>query len=444
MSVEDAFYEKLRVADDRKYCSKYRVAIQNSRLYNGVGYYRWDNISYWWCWVKRGVHAKQYETRCLYSCLQTTSFFNSSFMAVHLPEKSTYVKVNISIMYDVIIIGAGPSGSSAARVLSANGYKVLLVEKMTMPRNKSCSGILINKTVNLVNKYFDDEVPKFTQCLPYESKGMVFTNDQSERHVYEQSGLNIWRSEFDYWLAKKAEEAGTELRTKTAAISCSEKENYVEVELKGNRRYLEKGKIVICCDGVVGSIKRQLLNKRVDYITTYQVFCKGKIDLDYHYFYAYLQKELSEYDAWFNVKDDYLIFGVSVKCRGAIPHYYKRFMQYMKDTHNAKIDKEVKAEQWLMPHIRPNCPIDYGKGRILFAGETAGFLNPMGEGISCGMESGYAAAKSIMQTNIDSNYNSEKLIDCYKINLSELHYYMVRQWNFVGIMSSTFEHMRLK
>ena len=30
--------------------------------------------------------------------------------------------------------------------------------------------------------------------------------------------------------------------------------------------------------------------------------------------------------------------------------------------------------------------IDYGVGRILFAGEVAGFLNPMGEGISCGME----------------------------------------------------------
>ena len=33
------------------------------------------------------------------------------------------------------------------------------------------------------------------------------------------------------------------------------------------------------------------------------------------------------------------------------------------------------------------------QGRVLFAGEIAGFLNPMGEGISAGMESGYCVAR---------------------------------------------------
>ena len=50
-----------------------------------------------------------------------------------------------------------------------------------------------------------------------------------------------------------------------------------------------------------------------------------------------------------------------------------------------------------MPHIRPGCHVDYGVGRILFAGEVAGFLNPMGEGISAGMESGYCAASAVMK-----------------------------------------------
>ncbi len=34
-------------------------------------------------------------------------------------------------------------------------------------------------------------------------------------------------------------------------------------------------------------------------------------------------------------------------------------------------------------------------GRILFAGEIAGFLNPMGEGISAGMENGYHVANAV-------------------------------------------------
>lgn len=46
-------------------------------------------------------------------------------------------------MYDAIIIGAGPSGSTAAKTLAEKGYKVLLTEKFKMPRYKSCSGQLI-------------------------------------------------------------------------------------------------------------------------------------------------------------------------------------------------------------------------------------------------------------------------------------------------------------
>lgn len=45
-------------------------------------------------------------------------------------------------MYDVIVIGAGPTGCTAAKTLSEKGYKVLLVEKFELPRYKSCSGVL--------------------------------------------------------------------------------------------------------------------------------------------------------------------------------------------------------------------------------------------------------------------------------------------------------------
>lgn len=92
-----------------------------------------------------------------------------------------------------------------------------------------------------------------------------------------------------------------------------------------------------------------------------------------------------------------------------------------------------------MPHIRPGCTIDYGVGRVLFAGEIAGFLNPMGEGISAGMESGYCAANAILQhiNDLDLIYTD------YQKSTEALHHYMKRQWNFVARMADTFREMRI-
>lgn len=342
-------------------------------------------------------------------------------------------------MYDIIVIGAGPAGSTAAKTLADNGCKVLLVEKFKMPRYKSCSGQLIKKSMDLVQKYYGEPVPTSTMCVPTENRGMIFTDDKGKSFRFEQDGLNVWRSSFDKWLADKAAQSGAEVRDNTAVISCVEENGIVTVTLKGEQTYTEQAKYVIDGEGVVGTLKRKLLGGNPQYITTYQTYNQGSIDLDYHFFHAYLQPELSEYDAWFNVKDNQLVLGVSVKDSSKAEYYYARFIAYMKEKHNLRIDKQLKTDKWLMPHIRPGCAIDYGVGRVLFVGEIAGFLNPMGEGISAGMESGHHAANAVMRHFDDL----EAVYADYKENTAALHNYMKRQWNFVANMADTFAEMKL-
>ena len=344
-------------------------------------------------------------------------------------------------MYDVIIIGAGPAGCSAARELAGSGYNVLLIERFKMPREKSCSGILIKKSMELVRQYFGEDPPGFTMCKPTDNRGMIFTDDMGGEYRFEQEGLNIWRKSFDYWLAQKAVESGAALRDDTVALSCEEKDDSVTVNFKGDSLYSECAKLVIVCDGAAGSVKRKITHKPPNYITTYQTFNKGSIDLDHHYFYAYLQPQLSEYDAWFNVKDDYLVFGVAVKDARKIDYYYSEFISYMEKRHDAKIEKQEKAERWLMPQIMPGCPVEYGCGRVFFAGETAGFLNPMGEGISSGLESGYAAAKAIEGIGLSCDLDLKTLYSLYQDYTSGLRVYMQRQWSIVANLSGTFRHM---
>ncbi len=272
--------------------------------------------------------------------------------------------------------------------------------------------------------YFGEPVPLSAACVPTENKGMIFTDDRGREFRFEQAGLNVWRSTFDYWLAQKAVQSGAELRDGTAVLECSEAHDAVTVGLKGKSAYTEQAKYVLDCAGVTDTLKRKLLGKTAPYITTYQTFNCGSIDLDYHYFYAYLQPALSEYDAWFNVKENRLVLGVAVKDQR---------------NHNLQMETQLKAEKWLMPHIRPDCIVDYGKGRVLFAGEAAGFLNPMGEGISAALESGFAAAKAVLQ-----NFgNADSVCAAYRENTETLCSYMRRQWDFTGRMSETFREMRI-
>lgn len=351
-------------------------------------------------------------------------------------------------MYDVIVIGAGPAGSTAAHELVSHGYQVLLVERKPLPRNKSCSGILIKKSMDLVQKYFGEAVLDHTCCTPYDNRGMVLFTDTGKELRFEQPGRNIWRSSFDNWLTTKAVAKGAHLRTQTAATGYEETSDYIRVRLHStdgtSKRYTEEARMVILCTGAASSFG-PCKGKTQAPVFTYQTFCRGSIDLDPHYFYAYLQPRFSQYDAWLNVKDDYLIFGVASKDAKTIPAYHREFLSYMETTYRAKRIAQDYKERWIMPSVQPGCPVNLGQGRVLLAGEAAGFLNPMGEGISSGMESGYHAAHAIIEANIGHRWNEQvydSIHTTYRRKTEELHKYMRRQWDFIGHTSGTFSHMK--
>ncbi|OGW06328.1 MAG: hypothetical protein A2W77_05440 [Nitrospinae bacterium RIFCSPLOWO2_12_39_16] len=52
--------------------------------------------------------------------------------------------------YDVIVVGAGPAGSTAARGCAERGFRPLLIDKALFPRYKPCGGALSIRTINLL------------------------------------------------------------------------------------------------------------------------------------------------------------------------------------------------------------------------------------------------------------------------------------------------------
>ena len=69
------------------------------------------------------------------------------------------------MLYDALIIGAGPAGSSAARLLAQAGWRVALVEKAEFPRRKVC-GEFISATTMPVLKDCGVAVPFIAAAGP--------------------------------------------------------------------------------------------------------------------------------------------------------------------------------------------------------------------------------------------------------------------------------------
>src|SRR5436305_6365472 len=57
----------------------------------------------------------------------------------------------MSEIYDVVIVGAGPSGSTTAYYLAKQGYNVLLVDKFNFPRDKTCGDGLTPRALQILD-----------------------------------------------------------------------------------------------------------------------------------------------------------------------------------------------------------------------------------------------------------------------------------------------------
>ena len=58
-------------------------------------------------------------------------------------------------MHDALIIGAGPAGATAARLLASEGWSVALIEKAEFPRRKVCGEFISATSLPLL---YDDRV----------------------------------------------------------------------------------------------------------------------------------------------------------------------------------------------------------------------------------------------------------------------------------------------
>ena len=118
--------------------------------------------------------------------------------------------------YDLIIVGAGPSGSTLANALRNSGKRILILDKATFPRDKTCAGWVTPAVMDSLNIDLEDYASRRTlQPISQFRIGMMgqpaVENDHGEVVSY-----GIRRCEFDAYLLDRVDspkELGTPVKS---------------------------------------------------------------------------------------------------------------------------------------------------------------------------------------------------------------------------------------
>ncbi len=195
--------------------------------------------------------------------------------------------------YDVIVVGAGPAGSSAAKAAAENGVNVLLIEReLEIGVPDKCGEFLpsleemtrLSPDVPDLDKIWD--IPK--RCIVNETKYVNFVFPNGVEFPVEFTGHVIERKLFDKHLANQAGRAGAEIMPFTSAIKLLD--DGVRVR-SGGEIFDLKSDVIIGADGAYSLIAREaglpVSTNPLDYGVGYQ-FEMVNVDHDPEYVDMYL------------------------------------------------------------------------------------------------------------------------------------------------------------
>jgi len=291
-------------------------------------------------------------------------------------------------VWDVAVVGAGPAGATAARVAAEAGARVVLLEKASLPRYKTCGGGLIGLSRTALPAGFDLPVRQRIDAI-------CFTHDgRKARTRRDRAGgllALVNRADFDHALAKAAVEAGARLREGAAVTGIAERSGAAVLTLADDSELAARA--VVGADGSASRIGRYVgvsfgqvdlgLEAEIPVPPAVAAEWSGRVLIDWG--------PVPGSYGWVFPKGDILTVGV-IAARGtgnATRAYYRDFVRRL------GLDgyRPLTDSGHLTRCRTPDSPLS--RGPVLVAGDAAGLLEPWTrEGISFALRSGRLAGQA--------------------------------------------------
>ena len=320
---------------------------------------------------------------------------------------------------DVIVVGAGPGGSSTAHALAQAGLDVLLLEKSSFPREKVCGDGLTPRAVKTLVDMGIDTSPAngFIQNrgLRILGGGVKLELLWPELASYPNYGLVRPRLDFDDLLAQHAQKAGARLQTLTNVTGpVVENGRIVGVTAKvgpDKTPTTYRAPLTIACDGVSARLAiSQGINKRDDRpmgVAVRRYYESPRHDDDMLESWLELRTPTGDllpgYGWVFGVGDGTSNVGLGIlnTTKAWKDTNYKDLMARW--TSSMPKEWQYDEEHARGPIRGAALPMGFNRqphyrDGMLLVGDAAGAVNPFnGEGIAYAIESGRLAAEVVVQ-----------------------------------------------
>lgn len=129
--------------------------------------------------------------------------------------------------YDAVIVGAGPSGSTAAWFMKKGGAKVALLDKETFPRDKYCGDAVCTPAIRILEEMgVMEQLKEHNEVHFADAGGFVSPHGYSyigvsEQKIGEAAACAVKRIHLDDRLAKHAQKAGVDLKESFEVVDVS-------------------------------------------------------------------------------------------------------------------------------------------------------------------------------------------------------------------------------